>query len=264
MAVSKRSGATLLAVAALGLTVTGVVLAATDSNTGGTTKDPLVLNGYPPKSADILLTVSTGQPYGLSADVNIDFSTNNVDAIVQFPLVFTKASVDLRLVDKHLYVGSAAASSGLWFSLSMKQPALFGLALEMTKPDIALIKGFNHETITKSGYATTYDFTRDNVAVSNPLGTSAPVAVGSLNWSISTGSQGEVTQSTITVKSGHRTTKVSAVVVSYNRSGHINAPPADKVHPINRSLIKKLLGSASISSILLPTNLSSLGQVYLN
>jgi hypothetical protein len=265
MAVSKRTGATLLAVVALGLSVTGVVLAATDSNPGGSSKDPLVLNGYPPRSANILLTVSTGQPYKLSANVNMDFTTNRVDATVQFPLVFTMASVDLRLVDKHLYVGSAAASSGSWFSLPMKQPALFGLALEMTKPDIALISGFSHETKTKSGYITTYDFTRDNVAVSNPLGTTtASIAVGSLDWSISTGSQGEVTQSTITVRSGHRTTTISAVVLSYNHSGHISAPPADKVHPFDKSLIKKLLGSASISSILLPQNLSSLGQMHLN
>jgi hypothetical protein len=46
----KRIMALALAIVALALTVTGVVIAATDSNPGGLTKDPLALHGYPPSS----------------------------------------------------------------------------------------------------------------------------------------------------------------------------------------------------------------------
>lgn len=264
MAVSTRSGAMLLAVVAFSLSVTGVVLAATDSSSTGPAKDPLALNGYPPKSANLLVTVSTGQAYSLSANVHVDFSTNNVEATLNFPLMFSVAAVDLRLVGQHLYAGSAVGSSGPWLMIPMKQPALFGLALEMTRPDIGLIGGFGQETITKSGYTTTYNFIRDDVAVTNGLvSANQSVRLGTLNWSVSTGAQGEVTQSTATITSRHSMTKISAVVLSFNHGGPITAPRRIDVRPVPRSTIQQLLGSAAFTSILFPQHLSSLGQTVL-
>ncbi len=52
MALSKKAGAVALAVVAFALTVTGIVIAATDTNPGSGNVDALALNGYPPKSAD--------------------------------------------------------------------------------------------------------------------------------------------------------------------------------------------------------------------
>ena len=74
-----------LVVVAFALTVTGIVIAATDSNPGASAKDPLALNGYPPRSANLLVTLSTGAPYGLSANVTVNFKSNRVDAVVRFP-----------------------------------------------------------------------------------------------------------------------------------------------------------------------------------
>jgi hypothetical protein len=50
----------------------------------------------------LLVTVSTGQSYTLSANVNVNFAKSSVDAVVHFPLVFSVTSVDLRLVGKHV------------------------------------------------------------------------------------------------------------------------------------------------------------------
>jgi len=264
MASTNRLPSILLAIVAFALTVTGVVLAATDANPGGTAKDHLVLNGYPPSSAQLYVTVSTGQAYSLSADVNVDFNSNNVEAVVHFPMVFSVASVDLRLVDNHLYAGSAELTSGPYLSLALKQPSLFGLSLEMTKPDIALITGFN-QTVVKNGEFTTYDFRRSGVAISNILGGSSNQAsIGSLDWSITVGRQGEVTQSTLAVKGGHSTTTISVSVLSYNKKIDVHAPSASQVVPASPALLRQLLASVPLSTLLMPQNLTSLGQLHLN
>ncbi len=261
---TKRLPTIVLAVVAIALTVTGIVLAATDPNPRGGASDHLALNGYPPRSAQLLVTVSTGQAYSLSANVNVNFDSNNVEAIVHFPMVFALASVDLKLVNNHLYAGSAEATSGPYFSIALKQPSLFGVALEMTKPDIALITGFS-KSITRNGDFTTYDFRRSGVAISNVLGGSkSPAMIGSLVWTITVGKQGEVTQSTLVVKGPRSVTTLSATVISYNQSAKISAPPAAQVKPVNASVITSLLGSVPLSTVLMPQNLTSLGQLHLN
>ena len=265
MALSKRFPTILLAVVASALTVTGVVLAATDPNPGGLSKDTLTLNGYPPHSASLLVTVSTGQAYSLSANVNLNFSTDSAEAIVHFPLVFSVASVDLRLVNDHLYAGSAEATSGPYLSVPMKRPALFGIALEMTKPDIALITGFPRETITHNGYITTYDFQRDNVAITTILGGAGQQAsVGSIDWQVSVGSEGQVIGSTLRIKGPHATTTITATVLAYNNKVSISAPAPGQIQPVGTSIIRRLLNSAPLSSVLIPQNLTSLGQLHLN
>ncbi len=264
MAMTNRIPTLVLAVVAFALTVTGVVLAATDSNPGSIPKDNLTLNGYPPHSAQLFVTVSTGQAYSLTSNVNVDFTNSRVEAFVHFPLVFAVASVDLRLVDDHLFAGSAEATSGAFLSTPMKQPSLFGLALEMTKPDIALIKGFD-ETVVRSGDTTTYEFRRSGVAVSNVLGGSnTQASVGTMDWSITVGSQGEVTRSSLVVHDARSTTSISVVVLSYNKPVDVVAPPAGQVRSVEPSTLRNLLGSVPLSTLLLPQNLTSLGQLHLN
>ena len=59
MASSQRVGAVALAAVALALSIFGVVLAATDSNPAGTSSQALALNGYPPKTVDMQLTITS-------------------------------------------------------------------------------------------------------------------------------------------------------------------------------------------------------------
>jgi hypothetical protein len=264
MVVRKSFGAILLAVVAAALTVTGVVFAATDHNPTAVVRDRLALNGYPPKSAHLLVSVSTGQSFSLSANFSVNFVTNAIAATLDFPQVFSIAAVDVRLVGNHLFASSASTSTGSWIELPYKLRSLFGSSLELTKPDIALISGFGREVIAKTNEQTTYTYTRDNVAVSNILSSSKKSkGVGNLMWSITTGGQGEVTSSSVTITSQHSTTKISAVVLSYNQPVHVVAPPASTVHPVPSSLLRLIFSSSLLKSIMLPQNLNSLGASLL-
>ena len=265
MAVQRRFRALTLAVVALALTVTGVVVAATDSNPGGQAKDPFVLNGYPPTSAQLRVTASSGTYFNVFADVGLNITQNRVDVVVQIPVGVTSVAIELRLIDNQLYARSAAVSSGPWMALKYKTPALFGFALEMTKPDISFITGYTKKTVTKSGYATTYSFYSDHVAVSSLFAPSTSTAqVGSLLWTITVGHQGEVTQSTMTVSTKSSTTTLSATVVSYNKPVLVAKPAASDIKPISASVISKLLHSKALSSILFPKNFTNLSQVHLS
>jgi hypothetical protein len=264
MAAKKQWAGFALVFVASALTVFGVVFAATDTNPSGVAKDNLVLHGFPPTSASLLVKVSTGGSYDLSADMRVNFGTNDVDAIVHFPLIFSETSVDLRLVGKTVYAQAADVSSGRWLSLPFHAPALFGVALEMTKPDIYLIKGFNSETKVKSGYSTTYDYTLNKVAVVNILGPRNVVMVGSLNWSITVGSEGEVTQSTLVVRDKNSTTTISAQVLSYNQKTDIVAPPSNDVQSISGTTLPSLFSSTAFTTLLLPKNLTALGRANIS
>jgi hypothetical protein len=260
VAVQQHLKALVLAVVALALTVTGVVIAATDQNPSSEAKDPLVLNGYPPKTANLLVSVSTGASFGLSANVAVNFDNNRIDAVVRFPLIVSTAAIELRALNKHLYVRSADVSSGPWLAIAYKVPALFGVALELTKPDINLITGFT-KAIIKSGYSTTYSFYRDHVALESLLGTkSSTSTLGSVHWTITVGSQGEVTQSTLHVTSKKSTTIISVKVLSFNQPVKIVAPSAKDVTPMSSNALEHLLSAEKFTSFLIPRDLTSLSQ----
>ena len=240
MAVKKRFMALALAAVALALTATGVVVAATDSNPGGLAKDPLVLNGYPPSTAQLVVHLSAGANFDLSANVGVNFATNKVDAIVSIPAVVSAAAIELRLVANHLYARSAAQSSGPWMDAKMKTPALFGVALELTKPDIKLITGFQ-EVVSKSGYSSTYVLYRNHVALTNLFGSSSTSVLGSVRWTITVG---------------------RVTVSSYNQPVHVVTPTDVKAIPL--ASINKLLTSKSFPTLLIPRNLTSLSQATLS
>lgn len=268
MAVPQRAAFLGLGVVALALTVTGIVLAATDPNAGGNAKDPLALNGFPPRSAQLHVAISTGQRYSVTGDVNVNFQTNAVDAVVHVPMFFSSAGFDLRLVHHHLYAESANLSSivgSSWISVSMGRPSLYGLSLEMTKPDVSLITGFTQRTVTHDGYLTTYDYRRANVSITTPKGLPAVVPTrGSVEISITVGRQGELTATGFTVTSKTSTATIKVTVLSYNGPAHIVAPPARDVKPVNTSQLNKLFGSTSLGQLLSPQNVASLGKIRLS
>src|SRR5580658_6167492 len=98
MAAFKKSYGIALALLAFSLAFMGVVFAATDPNPSGVPKDLLVLNGDPPRSASLLVTVANGQSYNVSATINANFDRSRAEAIVQFPLLFSQTSVEFRLI----------------------------------------------------------------------------------------------------------------------------------------------------------------------
>ncbi|HVB19202.1 MAG TPA: hypothetical protein VNE22_02850 [Acidimicrobiales bacterium] len=255
MPVSKRVGGLLIAAVAFALTVTGVVVAATDSNPLGISKDPLALHGFPPKTADVALSLRSGSGVGLSAQLQIDFAKGRVEAHVQFPVIFTSVNEELRLVGGHLYVRGSNVAQGPWLGVPLKAPNFFGVSLEMIKPDIALITGLK-KTVAHSGYETIYTFARQSVAL-NVLGAKGRSTLGSLRWTIITGASGEVVSSTLALASHHRTTTLSMNVLSYNQPARVSAPAAKDVHSLTKGFFTRIMKSVSGSGFMLP-NLSQL------
>ena len=270
MKVSGRAGALALTTLALALTVTGVVLAATDPNPGSSPRDPLALNGYPPKSAQLHVVISTGQSYNVTADVNVNFVTNAVDAKVQIPLFFSATNVELRLVHHQLFAGSGTLSSIIgksWVGLTVKEPSLFGVALEMTKPDISLISGFPSVTVTGDATHKTYLYHKNDVTITAPSGLPLTLPThAAIDFSISMGAQGELTATSFTVTSKTSRASIDVSVVSYNQPAHIVAPSPSDVKALNAATLRQLFGShaSTVRTLISPYYLTSLGRMQLN
>jgi hypothetical protein len=268
VAVSKRLAPVTLAVVALALTLTGVIYAATNANPSGIAKDPFALNGYPPKTAEMAIKITTGGSYSLTGTAEVDFAKDSVQAQLLVPLVFSATAFNVRLVNHHLYIGSSNLSKifgAPWLATSIKQPSLFGLSLEMTKPDISLISGFDHRTVTKNGYLTTYNYRRDNVV----LGTTSasPIkmpASTDLDVSITVGSQRELTAISVSETSKRSTLTISLNVLSYNAPLRIGAPSAKDVKPVDLKDLTKILDQTPLKGLLSPGNLSNLGRTQLS
>ncbi len=259
MALRRRLLALVLAAVSLALTATGVVIAATDSNPAGVAKDPLVLNGYPPKTANLLVTLSSSGGIGLNANVAVDFRDERVDAVVRFPLVIVTAAVEMRLAKGNLYARSADVTSGPWLATPLKTPSLFGVSLELTRPDIDLLTGFN-VSATTSGYSTTYTLTRDHVALTSLFGPRTTSTLGSVRWTITVGSQGEVSKSTLKVKAKHSTSTLSVTVLSYNQPVDVAVPTLVHHEAASGSFVHQLLNAGDFARILVPLALTSLAQ----
>ncbi|MGH3733966.1 MAG: hypothetical protein ACRDVC_11470 [Acidimicrobiales bacterium] len=260
----KRVMGLAIAIVALALTITGVVIAATDPNPGSVTKDPLVLNGYPPSSAQLAMSVSTGSDVTVDANVNVNFKTGRIAALVHFPVVIETASINLVFAGNRLYARSADVNNGPWFETKLTTPNLFGISLEFTKPDIDLITGF-HKTMTTNGYLTTYVFTSDDVPLSSAIGPSSAYSkLGKIRWTVTVGSQGEVEASTLMETLPHATTNLSLTVLSYNQPARIKTPSATNTKALSGSMFDKLLKSVNFSSLLVPSGVRSLGQASIS
>jgi len=260
MAAFKKSYAVALAALALALTFMGIVLAATDPNPSEIPKDALVLDGIPPRSASLLVTVSNGQSYTVSATINANFDTSRAEAIVSFPLLFSQTSVELRLIGNHVFAEAADISSGKWLEIDAQPPSFFGIALELTQPasDLRMIKGFHHHSITQSGYATTYDFSSNDVALTNVLATPKKTVLGSLDITVTTGASGEVTGATMIARSRHDMSKVTVQVLAYNKRTDVAAPAPSDINSLPVASFRQLFATTSIATLLLPSNLTSL------
>ena len=199
----------------------------------------------------------------MTANVTANFTTDDVEAVIDLPAELSASSVEARLVDKNLYIRSADVSSGTWLQTTTPGLSLFGLSLEMTKPDIYLLTGFD-KTVTHNGQTTTYDLVRSNVPVTNPFAHARHEHLGTINWSITVGSQGEVTQSTVNVSTASSSTTVSVQVLSYNAPAHISAPPASDVKTMSPAVLHEFFSSLGSLSFVLPSNITSLGQAQLS
>jgi hypothetical protein len=86
--------------------------------------------------------------------------------------------------------------------------------------------------------------------------------LGSVRWTITVGRQGEISSSSVIVKSARTTTTLSVTVSSYNQRVHVTRPTDVKAIPL--ASIDKILTNKSLPTLLVPRNLTSLSQATLS
>ena len=272
---AQRTLAIALGALALGLSVYGVVTAATDPNPAGCpVRDPLALNGYPPKTVGLSLALSSNG-LNVNGSLALNLLNDQGQGSLSVPTALNTSSFALRLVANHFFVNSPnfnTATHATWFTVPVHLPDLFGASLELTQPDISLISGFPITSVQHNGYHTTYKFTKDNVALSpivagfssstgrTKVQAGVSNAVGTETIAITTGAQGEVTGAAVSLVTSSGTTSIRATVEWYNRSVSVVAPPTTTWTHIPTALIQAVLASKILNGIELPSSLASLGS----
>ena len=258
-----RTSGVLLALVASALTITGVVLAATDPNpSGGPLRDPLALNGYPPTSVGIGFSVTSDAQFNVQGTVAYNFTNNTASAQVQVPLVLSSAVFDVRAIGGHVFANTQnlnAPTHPSWYVEPLKIPSLYGGALELTKPDISLITGFPVTKVAHHGNSTTYTFEKQGITVTPLSARKAHSTLGDETWTITTGSQGEVTGSTLVIRTAHAFTQIVATVLWYNHKVSVVAPPAADWTKVPASLANSVRSTQLLHDFVIPNSLFNLG-----
>ena len=223
------------------LTGVGITWAATTGQSNG---DPYPLQGIPPHSTELALQLTAGQPYGVSVHLNIDFADNALAGNVIIPAGFTSVSASFIVLHHTLYVNVPTLSkvwNSQWVSTPIGKVSLFGLAAEMTHPDLSLLPSLAPAVVTVNGWQTTHTYHPPSRLAGLSL-KNADVSV-----SVTTGTGGEVSAASATVQSASTNATLSLKVVSYNHSPRILAPLASEVRPISGLLLQQNLGGTASS-----------------
>ncbi len=201
------------AVVALILTVLGLVVAATDH----TDVDTLRLHGQPPETAAFHLHVlSSGT--SIDGDCALSFTRDSGTCA----LGATGTTLSLRWVGGVAYL-SNAAQNGQWLGLATGQPDLFGLSLEMVKPDIALLAQASPMTVSHQGWRTLHTFVLQSGSLRANGGPATLV--------ITTGTEGQVESASLSgMATGGQNVELSITITSYNQPVVVSAPPRSQVH----------------------------------
>lgn len=251
----------IVTVLAVGGTGFGVVKAATDPAPGGVAVDHLRLNGYPPTSATLSVSLTGVGGLDVVGRVYLDMTNNEVEGTFTVPTL-DQQQVEAIWANNRIYLQTSPGTSNPWVYVSKGSPSLFGLALEMTRPDLALVAGFPQESARTSGWSTVHRFSRPSLAVRDLFNPSV-TRIGSMVWTVTTGSEGEVTASSVTLHTGTTTTSLTATVESYNQKVHITLPTNVVGTPLGAAQLRGLLPTSATLHLLVPVNISSLGGTSL-
>lgn len=242
------------------LIVTGIVYATAGPRVP--TTDPLVLNGRSPRSVEFHVTVATGGLLTVSGDLWLDVTHSTLRAKLEVPLVSSSTEFDVLALDHEIYLTSpnlADATGPVWYTLHASWPSITRFAHYVVAPNVLLLTLLANARITHQGYTTTYESTRSHVS----LGTFAaarvpPRSAGRLDVRLSTGAQGEFTGLWAALRSGAATTTVTLNVVGYDRPVLIVAPPRARATTPAGPLLRQLLTSGALGSVVAPTQLRQL------
>jgi len=261
MTTSKRTLGTLVGLVALALTVLGVHLSLSAPVPGASNRDALALNGYPPKTVGLTLTVSTGGNVSATAFLALNLLNNTGYGTVTVPLGLSNEVFTLRVIDKRVFINSSnfnAAQHPSWYDVPLSLPDLFGASLELTQPDLNLITGFETST-SHNGSSTTHTFAKKLVAVRSLSSTTT--SVGSESLRIRTGSQGEVTGASAQISTVTSSTTLTATIDWYNHHVATTVPPRLEWATVPPALVHLIRGSSVLGAIDIPASLSSLTSV---
>ncbi len=275
MASQQKTLGALLAVVALALTGVGVAFAATDSNPSSASDASLALHGQNPKSAEIAVTISTGQQYDVTGTVNLDFQHNAASASLSVPTVFSTTTVRAIYKNQQLFVGSSALNSVAtksWTQLpGVASLNLFPIEAELAKAQVDVNNyrqflgglGADKLTTTHNGPFTTYSVSASHFAIPAQVTSKlkAPKHV-SIDASVTVASEGQLAGLTVSLHSSSLNLSVSFKVLSYNAPITITAPPANQVQHVKGSTTQ-ILGSKNspIGQLLSPQQILRLHTI---
>lgn len=189
----------------------------------------------------------------MHAVAEIDFRQNAMEMQGSIPLFSSDASLDVRWTGNFVYLHSGVSTSAKWLKFPATSPSLFGTSLEMIKPDLSLLTGFDAVTKQRVGNETVRTYIRHRAALS--AGSGSASQLGSVRLVVTTGRQGEIVSVDSSTTQGQVTTDVSAVVSAYNTPVHVLAPPASQVRNVSPRRILKVIRHSPLARIVIPMNL---------
>jgi hypothetical protein len=246
--------ATVLVVALVTFVVVNAV-----SSSASPTSDHLRLDGRTPSTVQLAVSLHTGGSLSLSGTISIDAENNSLSAQLLVPVLTADTAFELRALNDRLYLTSpnlANASGPVWYVVNLKWPSLSGLAHYLVRPNAAVLSLLANASTSHHGDFTTYEITRRGVGLGT-LGSqrSSSTISGNLEVRVTTGGQGEFTGLWASFTSHSATTEVSFRVVSYDHRLRITAPPASRATTSALPLLRELLSSGALGSVVLPSAL---------
>jgi len=241
----------------------GVAVVAVTRPSRVNTVDPLELYGRAPHSVTLAMTLTTGGSLQVSGTITLDATNNALSAQLQVPVVTAATTIDVRAIKDRLYLTSpnlANASGLVWYVEKVKWSPIVGLSRYLVKSNAALLTLLANARVIHNGYATTYEFHRTNVALGTfgvKKSSSTTAKTGTLNARLTTGRQGEFTALWLSFATTSAATTVDLRVLSYNHAVTIVAPAASRATTSAAPLLRELLGSGALGSIVLPSQILS-------
>ena len=252
--------ATIVAIAALVGTTTGIVMAATDSSANAS---PYALNGKVPKTAAMSFSIANSDGVAITGHMNVDMVKNRVDGEIDVPFILVMARIHIREVNDKLYLGAGAFKSmaeAEWLAAPLNTNLdLTGLALTMAKPEFDLMpKELGAVEITTEGDITVRTYHLNSKALGLPTS-------GDVTLVFRTASEGQVIGLTVTVKAAGQDMTISLTMDSYNSPVTIEVPKPSSVKPLTSNSLQQIAGNNDtlmqlLNGLMSGGNLSGLGN----
>ena len=246
---SLKLPAALVAVIAIVLSTTGVVLAATDSNPHGYSADPLSLHGYAPKSADIQITISANSSALASGDLQVDFRHSAGHLTLGSSVGGFGAQLQMILASQHVYLVNGGTADRPYVNLGKVGISWIGVSFEMAHPQVNLLAllGAVHDALSTNAQGEkvhTLKITGKNLSLGSGLSIQNATSI-----EVTVGRGGELTGITVHVRSKHSAEDIALRVISYNQPVKVTTPLPSQISTQMGNL-NQLLKMVGISSAL--------------